>query len=138
MKSKFSLVLFVLGLLAIAGIAPVHADTQPLSLVIGFEQALNLGDVDAMTSLFTDDAVYVYSVGGKPVIGRDAIREFLEPKKVANRSYDIAGVTMIDNQLTLAVDIADRGITWGRQTLRVVVEDGLIQSMETVGFRIRS
>ena len=135
MKNKFLIVLLLFGLLAIAGVAPAHADTQPLSLAIGFEQALNLGDVDAMTVLFADDATYVYTIGGKAIVGRDAIRDFLEPRSKPDRSYEVVGMTMTLESLTLIVDIADNGITWGRQTLRVVVEDGLIQSMEPVAFR---
>lgn len=130
-------VLFVvlLGLLVIAGIAPVRADTQPLSLAVGFEQALNLGDVEAMTALFAADGTYVHTVGGQEIVGRDAIRDFLSSRSKADRNYEVVGATMTGNQLTLVVDIADRGITWGRQTLHVVVEDSLIQSMELVAFR---
>lgn len=135
MKSKFSLVLLVLGLLAIVGIAPAHADTQPLSLAIGLEEALNLGDAEAMTALFTLDGSYVHTVGGDEVIGREAIRDFLAVRSNANRSYEVVGATMNGHSLTLIVDVADSGITWGRQTVHVVVEDGLIQSMELVAFR---
>ena len=42
---------------------------------------------------------------------------------------------MTGDEMTLVVDISDQGVTWGRQTLRAVVEDGLIQSLEPVAFR---
>ena len=42
---------------------------------------------------------------------------------------------MSGNELTLVIEISDRGIAWGRQTLRATVEDGLIQTMEPVAFR---
>ena len=134
MKSKFSLVL-MLGLLVIVGVAQVAADTQPLSLAIGFEQALNLGDAEAMTALFADDAVYARYIGGDFITGREAIRDALSPQFDPDRTFDIVGVTMVDNQLTLVVEISDHGIAWMRQTLRATVREGLIQSLEPVAFR---
>lgn len=134
MKSKFSLVL-MLGLLVIVGVAQVAADTQPLSLAIGFEQALNLGDAEAMSVLFADDAVYARYIGGDFITGREAIRDALSPQFDPDRTFDIVGVTMVDDQLTLVVEISDHGIAWMRQTLRATVRDGLIQSLEPVAFR---
>lgn len=135
MKNKFSLVMVLFALLALAGIAPVHADTQPLSLAIGIEEALNLGDAEAMTALFALDGRYVHTVGGDEIIGREAIRDFLDARSNANRSFEVVGATMTGDNLTLTVDVADRGITWGRQTVHVVVKNGLIKSMELVAFR---
>jgi hypothetical protein len=130
-------VLFVLlmGLMLLTGVATVAADTQPLFLAIGFEEALNLGDVDAAANLFADDAAYVKYIGGEAITGRAAIRDALATQTNPNRSYDVVGASMSGGQLTLVVEIADQGITWGRHTMRLVVEDGLIQSMETVAFR---
>lgn len=134
MKSKVSLVL-LLGLLVFGFVAQVAADTQPLSLAIGFEQALNLGDVDGMTALFAEDAVYSSRIGGEAVIGRDAIRAALALQSDPDRTFDIVGVTMAGDQLTLVVDISDHGIAWLRQTLKAVVEDGLIRSLQPIGYR---
>jgi hypothetical protein len=75
-------------------------------------------------------------VGGEAITGRAAIRDALATQTNPNRSYDVVGANMSGGQLTLVVEIADYGITWGRHTMRLVVEDGLIQSMETVGFRL--
>ena len=135
MHKKVSLFL-LLALLLFVGVSHVAADTRPLSLAVGYEQALNLGDFEVMSGLFADDAVYVNYMGGDPVVGRDAIRELLESQSDPDRSYEVIFATMAGDELTLMVDISDRGITWGRQTFRVVVEGGLIQSMQTVGFRI--
>ena len=134
MKTKLSIFL-LLGLLVIGGVYQVAADTQPLSLAIGFEQALNLGDAEAMTALFADDAVYARYIGGDFITGREAIRDALSPQFDPDRTFDIVGVTMVDDQLTLVVEISDHGIAWMRQTLRATVRDGLIQSLEPVAFR---
>jgi len=134
MKSKFSLVLFlVLLVFGMAGRA--RADSQPLALAIGYEQALNLGDINAMSALFADDAVYVNTIGGDPIVGRDAIRQLLDAQSDPDRAFEIVYLTMSGGHLTMMVDISDRGITWGRQTLEMVVEDGQIQSLEPVAFR---
>jgi hypothetical protein len=133
---KMSLFLFLLGLLALGGVSRVAADTQPLFLAIGFEEALNLGDIDAATALFADDAAYVKYIGGEAITGRAAIRDELATQTNPNRTYDVVAANMSGGQLTLVVEIADHGITWGRHTMRLAVEDGLIQSMETVAFRL--
>lgn len=134
MPKKVSLFL-MLALLIFAGVSHVAADTRPLSLAVGYEQALNLGDFEATAGLFADDARFVNTIGAEAVIGRDAIRALLENQSDPDRSYEVIWVTMAGNNLTMMVDISDRGIAWGRQTLDVVVADGQIQSMETVGFR---
>lgn len=134
MKSKFSIVL-LLVLLAFGMAGRAGADTQPLALAIGFEQALNLGDVDTMVGLFADNAVYVNTIGGDPIVGRDAIRALLDAQSDPDRAFEVIYLTMNGDRLTMMVDISDRGITWGRQTLEMVVEDGLIRSLEPVTFR---
>jgi hypothetical protein len=133
---KMSLFLLLFGLLALGVVSRVAADTQPLSLAVGFEQALNIGDIDAVAALFADDAAYIRYVGGETITGRNAIGDALASQTNPNRSYDVVAANMSGGQLTLVVEIADHGITWGRHTMRLVVEDGLIQSMETVGFRL--
>ncbi len=134
MKTTLSLFLF-LALLALGAVSPAAADTQPLALAIGFEQALNLGDAEAATALFADDAAYATHIGGDYIIGREAIREALAPHFDPDRTYEVVGVTMSGNELTLVVETSDHGIAWLRQTLRATVKDGLIQSMEPVAFR---
>ncbi len=37
--------------------------------------------------------------------------------------------------MIIVVEIADHGIAWGRQTLRAVVDDGLIRLLEPIAFR---
>lgn len=125
----------LLGLAALSGVSQASANTQPLSLAIGFEQALNLDDGAAMAALFAEDAVLIDGIGGAAVVGREAIEEVLAGHTRPERSFDIIWVTMSGDHLTLMVDIADRDITWGRQTLELTVEDGLIQSYEPVAFR---
>lgn len=134
MIKKVSLFL-LLGLLVLSGVSVAAADTQPLFLAISYEEALNLGDYEAIAAMFADDAVYYRWAGGGAVAGRDAIGELLAAESGPNRSFDIVGANMDGHELTLSVEIADRGIAWGRQTMRAVVEDGLIQSMELVAFR---
>jgi hypothetical protein len=133
-NKKVSLILLLLGLLVLP-VASAAADTQPLSLAIGLEEALNLGDPEAMTALFTDDAVFINGIGGEAITGRDAISEVLAGQTRPERSFEIVSLHMDDSHLTMMVDIADHGIAWGRQTLEVVVEDGLIRLLEPVAFR---
>lgn len=134
MKKKVSLFLLLIGLLALP-IAGASADTRPLSLAIGYEQALNLGDLDAMTALFANDAVFVSRIGGEAITGHDAIRDALAPWARPDRTHEVVSLNMNGDELTIVVEIADHGIAWGRQTLRAVVEDGLIRLLEPVAFR---
>ena len=133
MNKKVSLIL-LLGLLALPA-ASAAADTQPLSLAIGLEEALNLGDPAAMTALFADDAVFINGIGGEAITGRDAIGDVLAVWSRLDRSHEVVSLNMAGDEITVVVEIADHGITWGRQTLRMVVEDGLIRSLEPIAFR---
>jgi hypothetical protein len=135
MHKKVSIFLLLLGMLVLGRVSHVAADTQPLSTVIGFEQALNLDDGAAISALFAEDAVLINGIGGAAIVGREAIEEILAGQTRPERSFDIVWANMSGDQLTLMVDISDRGITWGRQTLELTVEDGLIQSYEPVAFR---
>lgn len=133
MKTRVSLFLF--AVLLVLSVAVAAADTRPLNVAIGYEQALNLGDLEAMTALFADDAVFYSHIGGEAITGHAAIREALAPWSRENRTYEIVSLNMTGNEMTIVVDIADRGIAWGRQTLRATVEDGLIQTMAPLAFR---
>lgn len=134
MSKKVSLFLLMLGLLVLP-VASAAADSQPLNVAIGYEQALNLGDLDAMTALFADDAVFHSHIGGPAITGQAAIREAMAPWSRDGRAYELVSLTMTGDEMILVFDITDRDVTWGRQTLRAVVEDGLIQSLEPVAFR---
>ncbi len=133
MKTRVSLFLF--AVLLVLSVAVAAADTRPLNVAIGYEQAFNVGDIDGMTALFADDAVMLDSIGGEPVVGHEAIHDLLAARHRPTRTVEVVGATMSGNELTLVIEISDRGITWGRQTLRATVEDGLIQMMEPVAFR---
>lgn len=143
-NKKVSLVLLVLLIFAataaFVGAAPAAAaptaDTRPLAVTIGYESALNSGDTDGLAALFADGGVLIDGIGGDPVAGRAAIRDALAAQLGPNRSFDVVWANMSGNQVTLVVDIADRGVVWGRQTLRMTVEDGLIRSLEPIAFRI--
>jgi hypothetical protein len=133
--NKIVYLVLLFGLLVFGGVSHVAADTAPLSLAISFEQALNRDDGAAMSALFADDAVLINGIGGAAVIGREAIQDVLAAQNRPERSFDIVWANMSGNKLTLMVDISDRGFAWGRQTLELIVEDGLIQSYEPVAFR---
>jgi len=49
---------------------------NPAAIHTLFRDAFNLGDVDALLALYEPDAVLV--AGGKPAVGREAIRNVLE------------------------------------------------------------
>ena len=133
MKTRVSLFLF--AVLLVLSVAVAAADTRPLNVAIGYEQAFNVGDIDGLTALFATDAVMLDSIGGEPVVGHEAIHDLLAARHRPTRTVEVVGATMSGNELTLVIEISDRGITWGRQTLRATVEDGLIQTMEPVAFR---
>ncbi len=134
MNKKMSLFLLLIGLLVLP-VAAASADTQPLALAIGYEQALTLGDLSAMTALFAEDAVFINRIGGEAITGQDAIRDALAPWARPDRTHEIVSLNMNGDEMTIVVEIADHGIAWGRQTLRAVVEDGLIRLLEPIAFR---
>ncbi len=134
MNKKVSLFLLLIGLLVLP-VVSVAADTEPLALAIGYEQALTLGDLDAMTALFADDAVFVSRIGGEAITGQDAIRAAMAPWARPDRTHEIVSLSMNGGEMIIVVEIADHGIAWGRQTLRAVVDDGLIRLLEPIAFR---
>lgn len=137
MNKRLSLVL-VLALLLIAGALAVPAraaSTQPLTVAVSFETALNAGDFAGLTGLFAPDGVYVDGVGGEEIRGAAAIHKLFEGQHRDFRTYEIVGASMAGDRLTLTVEISDHGVAWGRQTLQATVEDGLLVRLEPIGFR---
>jgi len=132
-KKRVSLVLSLVLLVLL--VAAAAADSRPLGVAVGYEQALNLGDIDTVATLFAADAVYVDGIGGPEVGGRDAIHGLLESQYRSFRTVEIVGASLSGDKLTLIVDISDHGIAWGRQTLRAAMKDGLIQRLEPIAFR---
>ena len=39
-------------------------------------ERFNAGDIDGLVALYEEDAIFVPEPGGKPLVGRDAIRDF--------------------------------------------------------------
>ena len=133
MIKRISLVLSLVLLVLLVAVAA--ADSRPLGVAVGYEQALNLGDIDTVATLFAADAVYVNGIGGAEVAGREAIHTLLATQHRSFRAVEIVGASLTGDRLTLVIDISDHGVAWGRQTLRAVVKDGLIQRLEPIAFR---
>lgn len=112
-----------------AGLEAVHA-------VDNLFTAVNGGELNAASALFSEDAVASYRVANQLYEGSDEIGTFLEGLHHEGRAYEIVQLAMAGDTVNLTVDVADRGRVWGQQTLRVEVQNGMIQSLEVIETRL--
>ena len=135
-------VLFVGGQAAEAQVAP---EALPAVVVESLFAALNEGDLDSAMTAFAAGATAENRPGGQAYLDLDQIAAMLEGWQRGDREYEVLGeeitsviTSAVDNLdiVTSEVEISDRGIAWGRQTIMAVVYDGQIQKLYVTRFRL--
>jgi hypothetical protein len=134
----------VLSVMFLSGQA-VQAQVQPEALsAVAVENlfvALNEGDLGSAMATFAMGASAENRLGGQAYLDLDQIGAMLEGWQRDGREYEVLGdaITNVTSGLdivTSEVEISDRGIAWGQQTVMAVVYDGQIQKLYVTGFRL--
>lgn len=130
MKAVIPLLLVLL----LVPIANVTAQgTDPLSVIKGAKAAYDAGNVEAAVAFYADDAV-ITNTRGRKIIGKDAIRRFIQGNlKAGTRSGEMLNPQVTGDSVTWAeMERTDffvkLGIALTEVRTQVVVQNGKINS----------
>jgi hypothetical protein len=93
-----------------------------------------VGDVDTATAAFAEDAIIENWVRNETYVGTDEIRQMLQGMQHDGRQFDIVGVDMAGDAITLKVEVSDRGIVWATETILVEGNNDKLQSFKVTDF----
>jgi len=121
--------------------AQVEAESLPTLALDRLFSALNEGDTISALNAFDTRASVENLPARESYLDVDQIAGMLEEWNREGRHFAVASgaVTSIApglEMVTSDVEITDRGVTWGRQRLLVVVYDGKIQRLYVVHARL--
>ena len=113
-----------------------QASVAPIFAANSFLSALNAGDEEAAVAAFTPDAVATLA-RGDTYRGQAAMVDLVQLMAHAGRSYEIVQAHLVDDSLTLQVDVSDHGIRWAESTVVVEVQGDKLQTFRETAFRLR-
>jgi hypothetical protein len=133
MRAKTFVTLLILTVLSVfVFVSGAQASLGAVYTVDGLFSAISSGDLDSASAMFAPDAVASQAMTNQLYEGADEIGILLEKLHGEGREYEIVQLEMLGNTVNLTADIADDGHVWGRQTMTVEVQNGLIQSFEII------
>lgn len=138
MKSKI-LVLAVLVmsvLVFLSNEGPAQASVEPVLVADNVFNAINSGDLENAVSFFAEDATAENNVRSETYQGTQEIRQMLQEMHRENRRFEIVELKMDGDLVTMTVEISDRGLVWGSQTIESIVKDGSVQTFNVKNIRL--
>jgi hypothetical protein len=99
--------------------------------------ALNQRELDTALAAFADDAVIENLVRGETFQGAKEIEPMLQAMQREGRQFDIVRVEMVENTITVAVEISDRGQMWGTETIIAEVSEGKVQKLSVSAIQLK-
>jgi ketosteroid isomerase-like protein len=138
MKGK---ILAVVGMVILGSVLFLNSRQAQASIspAIAFDNvfvALNAGDMDTALSLFAEDATAENLVRAESFRGASQIRQMLQDMQREGRRYDVVNVTVDGDTVTAIVDVSDKGLVWGSETIEAKMNDVKLQSFTVVAFRL--
>jgi hypothetical protein len=134
LAGTFVVVMVVMVLLALGQQALAKA--EPALAIDTVFTALSSGEVDAAMASFTNDAIVENRVRGDTYTGASEIRQMLQAAYKSGRQFKVVDVETAGDTIIAKIEISDRGIVWGTETIVALVKDGLIQTLEVAAFRL--
>lgn len=113
-----------------------QANIQPVLAVDHVFTALSAGEIDTAVASFAEEAIIENLMRRETYVGPAEIRQMLQGMQRDGRQYDIVGVDMAGDTITLQVEVTDHGLVWGRETIVAEVRDGKIQTFKLTAFRL--
>lgn len=132
----FVLLVVVAGLVFFLNVGSAPASSMPVVVVDNVFTALNSGRLDDAAAAFAEDAVAENLVQQDYFQGLNEIREMLAGMAHPGREFNIVSSEMSGNVITAAVEVSDRGNTWGTETIEAVVQDGKLLRFTVKAFRL--
>jgi hypothetical protein len=139
MKARILAVL-LLGMVVLALIVnTVQAQdrNEPLLAVNNVFSALSSGEVDMAVNAFAENAMAGNQVRGKTYSGLAEIRQMLQEMSNHGRQYEMIGYQQTGDTIIAQVEVSDRGLAWGTQTILAEVKQGKVQAFNITGFRLQ-
>src|SRR5262245_66382266 len=115
MIARILAILILLVTLAPLNVPLAQASVEPIFAANSFFTALNAGDREAAVAAFTPDATATLA-RGETYRGQADIGALVQLMEHAGRRYEIVEARMVDDTLTLTVEVSDPGIRWGEET----------------------
>jgi hypothetical protein len=109
---------------------------EPLLAVNSLFSALSSGEVDTAVNAFAENATAENRVRGETYSGLTEIRQMLQAMNANGRQYEVIGYQQTDDTIIAQVEVSDRGLAWGTQTILAQVKDGKVQAFNVTGFRL--
>ena len=138
MKARI-LVVMLVGIVVLALIVNgVQAQdrNEPLLAVNSVFSALSSGEVDTAASAFAENATAENRVRGETYQGLAQIRQMLQAMSANGRQYEVIGYQQTGDTIIAQVEVSDRGLAWGTQTILAEVKDGKVQAFDVAAFRL--
>ena len=138
MKARILVAVFfgLVVLALIANAAQASHTTEPLLAVSNVFTALSSGEVDTAASAFAKNAVAENRVRGETYRGLAEVRQMLREMGVNGRRYEVVEYQQTGDTIIAQVEVSDRGLTWGTETILAQVKDGKLQSFTVTGFHL--
>lgn len=137
MKTRFLMALFILVVPVLLTAPPAQAHVESVFTLDSLFTALNTGEMDTALATFAADALVENRMWGETYRGAAEIGPVLEAMQREGRQYEIVRVEMVENTITVAVDISDRGQVWGTETIMAEVSEGKLQKLSVSAIQLK-
>ena len=136
MITRIAAILVMLATLVPLNVPLAQASVKPVFVVDSFFSALSAGDHEAAAASFTPDAVATLA-RGETYRGQADIAALVQLMERPGRHYEIVQAHMVDDTLTLNVEVSDQGIRWGEETIVAEVQGDKLHTFHETAFRLR-
>lgn len=120
----------------LSGGGPAQARSHTIGTLDTMFSALNSGDVDAAAVWFAEDAIVENHVRKETYRGESAIRQMLAGMQKDGRQFTIISSVDDGDIVRATVEVSDRGIVWGTQTVEAEIRDDMVYSLAITAFRL--
>ena len=136
MITRIVVTLVMLITLATLNVPSAQASVEPIVTVDSFFAALNADNHEAAVAGFTPNATATLA-RGETYAGQVEIADLVQLMERPGRHYEIVQAHMVDDSLTLAVEVSDQGIRWGEATIVAEVQAGKLHTFQETAFHLR-
>lgn len=138
MKGKMlaGFVMVMCGVALMLAWQQAQASSHELAAVNTVFSSLSSGEVEEAISLFAEDAVVENKVRNETYRGLGEIRQMLAGMQKEGRQYNLVSSAVDGSTVEALVEVSDRGIVWGTQTVVAEVVGDKVQSMAVTAFRL--
>jgi hypothetical protein len=109
---------------------------EPLLAVNNVLTALSSGEVDTAVTAFAENATAENRLRGESYRGLAQIRQMLQEMSANGRQYEINGYQQTGDTIIAQVEVSDRGLAWGTETILAEVQNGKLQAFNVTDFRL--